>query len=96
MMREWSVFPDYETNDGNDLTPDRKREVRKEIDYANAIDELETTIQSTIEQSLFHRDGESIQYDLEGVWNRYPHLVMPNINFNDIENDDWHSMAFMI
>ena len=52
MMRERSVFPNYETYDGNDLTPDRKREVRKEIDYANAIDELETTIQYAIEQSL--------------------------------------------
>ena len=37
---ERSVFPNYETYDENDLTPNRKREVRKEIDYANAIDEL--------------------------------------------------------
>ena len=41
-----------------------EKEVRKEIDYANAIDELETIIQYAIEQSLLRRDGESIQY----VW----------------------------
>ena len=40
MMRERSVFPNYETYDGNDLTPDRKREIRKEIDEDNANDEL--------------------------------------------------------
>lgn len=88
MMRERSVFPNNETYDGNDLTPDRKREVRKEIDYANAIDELETTIQYAIEQSLLRRDGESIQYVLERVWNKYLHLVIPDINFNDEETDN--------
>ena len=62
--------------------------IRKEIDYANAIDELETTIQYTIEQSLLRRDGESIQYVLERVLNKYLHLVMPDINFNDVETDD--------
>jgi len=37
MMRVLNAFPSNETYDGNDLKPDRKREVRKEIDYANAI-----------------------------------------------------------
>ena len=86
MMRKRRVFPNYETYDGNDLTPDRRREVRKEIDYAN--DELQTTIQYAIEQSLLRRDSESIQYVLEDVQSKYIHLVMPDINFNDVETDD--------
>lgn len=52
MVRERSIFKNYETYDGNDITPDRKRKVIKEIDYANAIDELKTTIKYAIEQSL--------------------------------------------
>ena len=43
MMRERSVFPNYQKNNINNITPERKSEVRQEIDYADEIAELKTS-----------------------------------------------------
>jgi len=83
MMRERSVFPDIETYNGNDITDERKREVRREIDYTNAIEELEASIAYAIDQSPLRRDGETIKYVLERVWNKYLYLALPDIVFKD-------------
>ena len=49
MMRERSVFPNYQKNNINNITSERKREVRQEIDYADEIEELKTTINFAID-----------------------------------------------
>ena len=87
MMRERSVFPNYQTNNINNISPERKREVRQEIDYADEIAELKTTINFAIDQSPLRKDGESIKYVLERVWSTNYHLLPPEINFEKEEMD---------
>ena len=86
MMRERSVFPNYQKNNINNITPERKREVRQEIDYADEIEELKTTINFAIDQSPLRRDGESIKYVLERIWSNYQYLLIPDISFEDTDN----------
>ena len=87
MMRERSVFPNYQKNNINNITPERKSEVRQEIDYADEIAELKTTINFAIDQSPLRRDGESIKYVLERVWSTHCHLLTPEISFGKEEMD---------
>jgi hypothetical protein len=87
MMRERSVFPNYQKNNINNITPERKREVRQEIDYADEIAELKLTINFAIDQSPLRKDGESIKYVLERVWSTHCHLLTPEINFEKEEMD---------
>jgi hypothetical protein len=61
MMRERSVFPNYQKNNINNITPERMSEVRQEIDYADEIAELKITINFAIDQSPLRKDGESIK-----------------------------------
>ena len=56
-MRERSVFPNYQVINSNKITPERMREVRQEIDYADEIAELKTSINFAIDQSPLRRDG---------------------------------------
>ena len=87
MMRERSVFPNYQKNSMNNITPERMSEVRQEIDYADEIAELKTTINFAIDQSPLRKDGESIKYVLERVWSTHCHLLTPEINFEKEEMD---------
>ena len=63
------------------------REVRQEIDYADEIAELKTSINFAIDQSPLRKDGESIKYVLESVWSTHCHLLTPEINFEKEEMD---------
>ena len=87
MMRERSVFPNYQVINSNKITAEPKREVQQEIDYANEIEELKTTINFAIDQSPLRKDGESIKYVLERVWSTNYHLLTPEINFEKEEMD---------
>ena len=48
-----------------------------------AIEELEASIAYAIDRSPLRRDGETIKYVLERVWNKYLYLAMPDIGFKD-------------
>ena len=87
MMRERSVFPNYQVINSNKITPERMREVRQEIDYADEIAEIKTSINFAIDQSPLRKDGESIKYVLERVWSTHWHLLTPEINFEKEEMD---------
>ena len=87
MMGERSVFPNYQAINSNKITPERMREVRQEIDYADEIAERKTSIFFAIDQSPLRRDGESIKYVLERVWSTHCHLLTPEINFEEKEID---------
>ena len=87
MKRERSVFPNYQVINSNKITPERMREVRQEIDYADEIAELKTSINFAIDQSPLRRDGGSIKYVLERVWSTHCHLLTPEINFEEKEMD---------
>ena len=86
-MRERSVFPNYQVINSNKITPERMREVLQEIDYADEIAELKTSINFAIDQSPLRRDGESIKYVLERLWSIHCHLFTPEINFEEKEMD---------
>ena len=86
-MRERSVFPGYQVINSNKITLERMRKVRQEIDYADEIAKLKTSINFDIDQSLLRRDGKSIKYFLQRAWRTYYHLLTPEINFEEKEMD---------
>ena len=86
MKEEQAAFPTNKTYLGNEISAERRREVRQEIDYCNAIAELDASINFAIDQSPLRKDGESIQYVLERIWSNYQYLLIPDISFEDTDN----------
>ena len=86
-MEQEAILPINKTYMGYDISAERRREKRQEIDYCNAIAELKTSINFARDQSPLRRDGESINYILERVWSTHCHLLTPEINFEEKEID---------
>ena len=56
MTEEEVALPTNKTYLGNDIFAERRREVRQEIDYCNAIAELDASINFAIDQSPLRKD----------------------------------------